>query len=75
MTVSSKVTVTFQVLVLVKGEIAERVRHEELLAKRGFYYDLYMSQFKRQEAVEVRNAEHGMLNGQVNGKVTAAMGD
>jgi ATP-binding cassette, subfamily B, multidrug efflux pump len=58
-----------QVLVLVKGEIAERGRHEELLAKRGFYYDLYMSQFKRQETVEVRNAEHGLLNGQVNGKV------
>ncbi|RIK37562.1 MAG: ABC transporter ATP-binding protein [Chloroflexi bacterium] len=38
-----------QVLVLVEGEIVERGRHEELLAKRGFYYDLYMSQFKRQE--------------------------
>jgi ATP-binding cassette, subfamily B, multidrug efflux pump len=38
-----------QVLVLVQGEIVERGRHEELLAQRGFYYDLYMSQFKRQE--------------------------
>jgi ATP-binding cassette subfamily B protein len=38
-----------QVLVLVAGEIVERGRHEELLAARGFYYDLYMSQFKRQE--------------------------
>lgn len=40
-----------QVLVLVKGEIIERGTHEELLAKQGFYYDLYMSQFKRQEEV------------------------
>ena len=40
-----------QVLVLVKGEIVERGTHEELLAKQGFYYELYMSQFKRQEQV------------------------
>jgi ATP-binding cassette subfamily B multidrug efflux pump len=40
-----------QVLVLVNGEIAERGTHEELLAKEGFYYKLYMSQFKRQEQV------------------------
>jgi len=40
-----------QVLVLVKGEITERGTHEELLAAQGFYYDLYMSQFKRQEQV------------------------
>jgi ATP-binding cassette subfamily B protein len=40
-----------QVLVLVKGEIIERGTHEELLAKQGFYYNLYMSQFKRQEQV------------------------
>jgi ATP-binding cassette subfamily B protein len=40
-----------QVIVLVKGEIVERGRHEELLARRGVYYDLYMSQFRRQEEV------------------------
>jgi ATP-binding cassette, subfamily B, multidrug efflux pump len=40
-----------QVLVLVKGEIAERGTHDELLAKQGFYYNLYMSQFRRQEEV------------------------
>lgn len=34
-----------QVLVLVKGEIVERGRHEELLAQKGFYYDLYMTQY------------------------------
>jgi len=39
------------VLVLVKGEIIERGTHDELLAKQGFYYNLYMSQFKRQEQV------------------------
>jgi ATP-binding cassette subfamily B protein len=48
-----------QVLVLVKGELVERGRHEELLAQRGFYYDLYMSQFQRQEEMTARS------NGQV----------
>ena len=40
-----------QVLVLVDGEIIERGTHEELLASKGFYYDLYLSQFRRQESV------------------------
>lgn len=35
-----------QVLVINHGEIIERGTHEELLEKRGFYYNLYMSQFK-----------------------------
>jgi ATP-binding cassette subfamily B protein len=34
------------VLVINDGEIVERGAHEELLAQRGFYYELYMSQFK-----------------------------
>lgn len=37
-----------QVLVLEAGEIIERGTHQELLKARGFYYDLYMSQFRRQ---------------------------
>jgi ATP-binding cassette subfamily B protein len=37
------------ILVLKDGQIIERGRHDELLAKQGFYYDLYMSQFKKQE--------------------------
>ncbi len=37
------------ILVLDKGRIIERGVHSELLAKKGFYYDLYMSQFKKQE--------------------------
>jgi ATP-binding cassette subfamily B multidrug efflux pump len=32
-------------LVLNKGEIVERGTHKELLAQKGFYYNLYMSQF------------------------------
>jgi ATP-binding cassette subfamily B protein len=37
-----------QVLVLNHGEIIERGTHKSLLAAKGFYYDLYMSQFRRQ---------------------------
>lgn len=38
-----------QVLVLVDGEIVERGKHDELLARRGAYYELYMKQFRREE--------------------------
>ena len=38
-----------QVLVVQDGEIVERGKHDELLAKQGAYYDLYMSQFRREE--------------------------
>jgi len=38
-----------QVLMLRGGEIVERGTHTELLALRGAYYDLYMSQFRREE--------------------------
>ncbi len=40
------------ILVLDKGRIVERGRHDELLARQGFYYNLYMSQFKKQEEIE-----------------------
>jgi ATP-binding cassette, subfamily B, multidrug efflux pump len=33
------------ILVMDKGRIVEQGSHEELLARRGFYYDLYQSQF------------------------------
>ena len=36
-----------QVLVLKDGEVVERGRHDDLLARQGFYYQLYMSQFHR----------------------------
>jgi len=39
-----------QVLVVRDGQIVERGTHESLLAARGFYHHLYMSQFKGQAA-------------------------
>jgi ABC-type multidrug transport system fused ATPase/permease subunit len=39
-----------QVLVVNDHRIIERGTHESLLAQRGFYYDLYMSQFARKLA-------------------------
>ena len=41
-----------EVLVLDQGEVVERGRHSDLLDRKGFYYDLYMSQFWREEEVE-----------------------
>ncbi|MDT3698425.1 MAG: ABC transporter ATP-binding protein [Thermincola sp.] len=37
-----------QILVINKGEIIERGTHQQLLEARGFYYELYNSQFKGQ---------------------------
>jgi len=37
-----------QILVINEGRIIERGTHRELLEKKGFYYNLYMSQFKGQ---------------------------
>jgi ATP-binding cassette subfamily B protein len=37
-----------QVFVLHQGRIVEQGTHEELLAARGLYYDLYNSQFRRE---------------------------
>ncbi len=45
------------ILVVNDGRIIERGRHPELMEQRGFYYNLYMSQFKKQEEV----AEAGMV--------------
>ncbi len=42
-----------QVLVLVDGAIVERGRHNELLERKGAYYDLYMSQFRHGDAEDV----------------------
>ncbi len=38
-----------QVLMLKDGQIIERGTHDQLLAQHGAYYDLYMSQFRREE--------------------------
>lgn len=35
-----------QIYLLENGEIITRGPHDELMAKKGFYYALYMSQFK-----------------------------
>ncbi|MDQ8196694.1 ABC transporter ATP-binding protein [Pelagicoccus enzymogenes] len=37
-----------QILVIQKGEIEEQGTHEELLAQRGHYYELYVNQFRRE---------------------------
>jgi len=36
-----------QILVINNGEIIERGTHDRLMAQKGFYYNLYMSQFNR----------------------------
>ncbi len=38
-----------QVLMVKDGQVVERGTHDELLALRGAYYELYMSQFRREE--------------------------
>jgi ABC-type multidrug transport system fused ATPase/permease subunit len=41
-----------QVLVIEQGEIVERGTHDSLMAEQGRYYELYMSQFRREEQEE-----------------------
>jgi ATP-binding cassette, subfamily B, multidrug efflux pump len=45
-----------QVLVVNDHHIIERGTHEELLARRGFYHDLYMSQYRRVAAGTVNGS-------------------
>lgn len=40
------------ILVMNKGNIIEQGNHEELLKKKGFYYNLYNSQFLRMKKIE-----------------------
>jgi ATP-binding cassette, subfamily B, multidrug efflux pump len=40
------------ILVLKDGEIIERGKHADLLEQKGFYFELYMSQFKKQEEID-----------------------
>ncbi|NOZ29749.1 MAG: ATP-binding cassette domain-containing protein [Chloroflexi bacterium] len=42
-----------QVLMIVDGRIVERGTHEELLARRGAYYEMYRKQFPDEEIPEV----------------------
>jgi ATP-binding cassette subfamily B protein len=41
-----------QVIVIQNGEVVERGKHDELLAKGGVYHNLYMSQFRREIGAE-----------------------
>jgi ATP-binding cassette subfamily B multidrug efflux pump len=45
------------VMLLKDGNIVERGTHTELLAKKGAYYDLYMSQFRREEEPAASNGK------------------
>jgi ABC-type multidrug transport system fused ATPase/permease subunit len=45
----STIKAATQILVLSHGEIIERGTHEELLKRRGYYYNLYSMQFRSQE--------------------------
>jgi ATP-binding cassette subfamily B multidrug efflux pump len=40
-----------KIIVLDKGEIKEVGTHQELLQKRGFYYQLHKMQFEKQEEI------------------------
>jgi ATP-binding cassette subfamily B protein len=48
------------VLVLKDGEVIERGKHPELLARHGFYFDLYMSQFRRDIDFEAVPSQAGV---------------
>ena len=37
------------ILVMRNGNIVEQGKHKELLAKKGFYYELYNSQFPKKQ--------------------------
>jgi len=41
------------IIVLKKGVITERGTHQELLAQKGYYFNLYMNQFKDEKMKEV----------------------
>jgi ABC-type transport system involved in cytochrome bd biosynthesis fused ATPase/permease subunit len=38
-----------KIMVINEGEIVERGTREELLTQKGFYHNLYTSQFRRRE--------------------------
>ena len=41
------------ILVVKDGKIIEQGNHKELLAKKGYYHDLYYKQFEEEEAQKV----------------------
>jgi ATP-binding cassette subfamily B multidrug efflux pump len=62
-----------QVLVVDQGEIVERGRHSQLLEKKGFYYNLYMSQF-RSDTQFIEAVEHGKDGHKQEAKLSPAEG-
>jgi ATP-binding cassette subfamily B multidrug efflux pump len=46
-----------QVWVIQDGRMVERGTHDSLMAQQGIYYDLYMSQFRRESDVDERGHE------------------
>jgi ATP-binding cassette subfamily B protein len=46
------------ILVLNQGQIIERGKFDQLMAHKGFFYDLYMSQFRKQEEVAAGGNGH-----------------
>jgi ATP-binding cassette, subfamily B, multidrug efflux pump len=52
------------VLFLDNGQIVERGKHAELLAFKGYYYNLYMSQFRSMESVD-QSSSDGRLTGEI----------
>jgi len=60
-----------QILVLNEGQIIERGKFQELLDMHGFFYELYMSQFRRQEPVAGNGKVSG--NGQKSSVVAASV--
>jgi ATP-binding cassette subfamily B protein len=57
------------VVVLKEGQIIERGTHDELLAAHGFYYDLYMSQFRRD--IDFSEEEAALAASAASGSATA----
>ncbi len=59
------------VLVLDQGQIVESGRHEELLARKGFYYNLYMSQFRAKDESRISPEASGG-DGRILGRLAEA---
>jgi ATP-binding cassette subfamily B multidrug efflux pump len=51
-----------RILVLHKGEVRELGTHQELIARRGIYYRLYLLQYKEQELERHAREEHEQVH-------------
>ena len=48
------------ILVVKDGKIIEQGTHKELLAEKGYYYDLYYMQFEEEAAMQVFAEKDGI---------------